>query len=232
MAGPISSPNAGTLDKNDPRSIIDQAPMTIGQVIVVAITVMLNAMDGFDILSIAFASNGIAAEWQITTQALGFVLSMELVGMALGSVLLGGVADRIGRRPTLLACLVTMAFGMFMATTSASPTQLSIWRVVTGLGMSYVHIPVDFNAPTSQDFRAFCRVMEAFDDRPVFVLHRIEVINRFEVTGRNFLANLFHFLFLSLHDLLHLHRFLDGAIKPVHAGGVRTKIQVQRRIIP
>ena len=41
--------------------------------------------------------------------------------------------------------------------------------VVTSLGMSYVHIPVDFNAPTSQDFRAFCRVMEAFDDRPVFV---------------------------------------------------------------
>ena len=41
--------------------------------------------------------------------------------------------------------------------------------VVTGLGMSYVHIPVDFKAPTSQDFRAFCRVMEAFDERPVFV---------------------------------------------------------------
>ena len=41
--------------------------------------------------------------------------------------------------------------------------------VVTGLGMSYVHIPVDFKAPTSQDFRAFCRVMAAFDDRPVFV---------------------------------------------------------------
>ena len=41
--------------------------------------------------------------------------------------------------------------------------------VVTSLGMSYVHIPVDFKAPTSQDFRAFCRVMEAFDDRPVFV---------------------------------------------------------------
>ena len=41
--------------------------------------------------------------------------------------------------------------------------------VVTGLGMSYVHIPVDFKAPTAQDFRAFCRVMEAFDGRPVFV---------------------------------------------------------------
>ncbi len=41
--------------------------------------------------------------------------------------------------------------------------------IVTGLGMSYVHIPVDFGAPTPQDFRAFSRVMDAFHDRPVFV---------------------------------------------------------------
>jgi len=41
--------------------------------------------------------------------------------------------------------------------------------VVTGLGMSYVHIPVDFKAPTAQDFQAFCRVMEAFNEGPVFV---------------------------------------------------------------
>jgi benzoate transport len=109
--------------------------MTSAQVIVVALTVLLNAMDGFDILSIAFASNGIAAEWKVTTQALGIVLSMELIGMAIGSVLLGGVADRIGRRPTLLGCLATMAFGMLMATTAGSPVQLSIWRVVTGLGI-------------------------------------------------------------------------------------------------
>jgi len=119
----------------DPREVIDRSPMTMAQVVVVAITVLLNAMDGFDILSIAFASNGIAAEWKVTTQALGIVLSMELIGMAVGSVLLGGLADRIGRRPTLLGCLVTMAFGMFMATTAGSPVQLSIWRVVTGLGI-------------------------------------------------------------------------------------------------
>ncbi len=41
--------------------------------------------------------------------------------------------------------------------------------IVTGLGMTYVHIPVDFKTPTSQDFRAFCRVMEALDGRRVFV---------------------------------------------------------------
>src|SRR5262249_22009730 len=41
--------------------------------------------------------------------------------------------------------------------------------LVTGLGMSYVHIPVDFNAPTSQDFRTFCGVMDALASRRVFV---------------------------------------------------------------
>ena len=41
--------------------------------------------------------------------------------------------------------------------------------LVAGLGMSYVHIPVDFKAPTARDFRAFSGVMEAFGDRRVFV---------------------------------------------------------------
>src|SRR6516164_3418524 len=41
--------------------------------------------------------------------------------------------------------------------------------IVTGFGMSYVHIPVDFKAPTSQDFLSFCRVMDAFKGRRVFV---------------------------------------------------------------
>ena len=41
--------------------------------------------------------------------------------------------------------------------------------LVASLGMSYVHISVDFKAPTARDFRAFSGVMEAFDDRRVFV---------------------------------------------------------------
>ena len=41
--------------------------------------------------------------------------------------------------------------------------------VVTSLGMAYVHIPVNFKVPTTQDFQAFCKMMEAFHERPVFV---------------------------------------------------------------
>jgi benzoate transport len=119
----------------DPREVIDQSAMTTAQLAVVVITVLLNAMDGFDILSIAFASPGIAKEWGINQLGLGIVLSMELIGMAIGSVFLGGVADKVGRRPTLLGCLVVMAAGMLLATTASSPVQLSMWRVLTGLGI-------------------------------------------------------------------------------------------------
>jgi benzoate transport len=119
----------------DPRDIIAQAPMTRLQWTIVAITVALNALDGFDVLSISFASPGIAQEWGIDRGALGIVLSMELIGMAIGSVFLGGVADKIGRRPTILGCLLVMSVGMLMATTVTGLVSLSIWRVVTGLGI-------------------------------------------------------------------------------------------------
>jgi benzoate transport len=140
---------------NDPRDIIAKSPMSTLQVLVVGVTIALNALDGFDVLSISFASPGIAAEWKINRAALGFVLSMELIGMALGSIFLGSLADKIGRRPTVLGCLVVMATGMFMVTTSngvlgglVSPVfaafgydvdprlaDLSVWRIVTGLGI-------------------------------------------------------------------------------------------------
>ena len=86
----------------DPRTIIAESLMTRFQIVAVAITIGLNALDGFDVLAISFASPGIAAEWGIDRAALGIVLSMELIGMAVGSIFLGGVADRFGRRPTIL----------------------------------------------------------------------------------------------------------------------------------
>ena len=49
---------------------------------------------------------------------------------------------------------------------NAIPNEGSL---VTGLGMSYVHIPIDFKAPTATDFQSFSGMMEAFHGRSVFV---------------------------------------------------------------
>lgn len=40
---------------------------------------------------------------------------------------------------------------------------------VSRLGMSYIHIPVDFQNPTDQDFGQFCTAMETLRDVPVHV---------------------------------------------------------------
>lgn len=119
----------------DPKARIDSGPMSVGQWVAVAITVGLNALDGFDVLSISFASPGIAKEWGVGQAVLGWVLSMELLGMAIGSVVLGGVADRIGRRPTILGCLIAMTIGMHFAGTASSVNELLVWRLLTGLGI-------------------------------------------------------------------------------------------------
>ncbi|MEG3168051.1 MFS transporter [Sphingomonas sp. LB3N6] len=105
------------------------------QWVIVAIMIGLNALDGFDVLSISFASPGIVKNWGIDRAALGLVLSMELIGMAIGSIILGGLADRLGRRKTILGCLIVMAAGMFAASTAHDVATLSVWRVLTGLGI-------------------------------------------------------------------------------------------------
>ena len=117
------------------QRILDDVPMTRLQIAAVVLCVALNAIDGFDVLAISFAAPGIAAEWGISRGALGIVLAMELIGMAAGSVVLGSIADNLGRRPIILGCLVVMASGMYLASQATSVNALLATRFVTGVGI-------------------------------------------------------------------------------------------------
>ncbi|MCP3712713.1 MFS transporter [Paraburkholderia sp. CNPSo 3274] len=110
-------------------------PMTGRQIMVIAMCCILNAFDGIDILAISFASPGIAAEWAINKAELGVVLSMELIGMTIGSALFGYLADRRGRRFVVLSCLMVTTLGMWAATQANSVSMLSMVRFATGLGI-------------------------------------------------------------------------------------------------
>jgi benzoate transport len=127
----MSTPAPG----DDLRSLMDRGPMSGHQWGAVALCVLLNVVDGFDILVMAFTANGVTREWGLTGSELGLLLSSGLVGMALGTLFLAPWADRIGRRPTVLACLALVAAGMVAASVSQSPLQLGVMRVLTGLGM-------------------------------------------------------------------------------------------------
>ncbi len=118
-----------------PSSLVSEARLRSPQILVIAVCTILNALDGFDILSISFAAPGIAADWSISRAALGVVLSAEIVGMTIGSTLIGWIADTIGRRPTTLICLFIMSSGMLLASIATGLMELGLFRLYTGLGI-------------------------------------------------------------------------------------------------
>jgi benzoate transport len=120
----------------DPRSLLATSPMSRLQIIVCTITVFLNALDGFDLLAISFATPGIMKDFGLKASTeLGLVLAMDLWGMAVGSFLLGGIADYIGRRRAILTFLVIMSIGMYTCSLADNREELALWRFFTGLGI-------------------------------------------------------------------------------------------------
>ena len=120
---------------DQPVEILARERMGRAQIVVIVLCVLLNGLDGFDVLSISFAAPGIAEEWGISRGALGLVLSMELIGMSVGSIILGQAADSIGRRPIIITSLCVMTLGMFLAATANSVPVMSGYRLFTGLGI-------------------------------------------------------------------------------------------------
>lgn len=67
---------------------IHHRPMRFVQILVVAICVLVNMLDGFDILSASFVSPILTREWGLSPEVLGLVT----LGYPLGAVLGGGVS--------------------------------------------------------------------------------------------------------------------------------------------
>ncbi|MCC4594469.1 MFS transporter [Xanthomonas campestris pv. phormiicola] len=105
------------------------------QWIAIAICVLLNMLDGFDVMVMAFTAPHISGDWQLSGKVLGLMLSAGLVGMAIGSLFLAPLADRIGRRAVILWCLGILTVGMALSALAQDAWQLGLLRVFTGVGI-------------------------------------------------------------------------------------------------
>ena len=117
------------------RQIIDSRSMSSFQILTVSICFMINMLDGFDVLVMAFTANRISSAWGLDGKSLGLLFSSGLVGMAIGAVFLGRLADKFGRRTLILACLCIITLGMFFSAYTHSVFQLATMRVLTGTGI-------------------------------------------------------------------------------------------------
>ncbi|WP_109514538.1 MFS transporter [Pseudomonas ovata] len=114
---------------------MDEKPMVRFQWGVVALCFLINMLDGFDVLVMAFTAASVSAEWSLSGTRLGYLLSAGLVGMAIGSLFIAPWADRFGRRPLILLCVGVAGAGMVASSQAGSPLVLGAWRLLTGLGI-------------------------------------------------------------------------------------------------
>ncbi len=117
------------------RQSLDAASMGRLQWRAVALCFLINAIDGIDVLVMAFTASAVTKDWGLNSIVLGWLLSAGIIGMTVGSVFLTPLSDRWGRRPMVLGSLI--AAGAFMVATEwvYDPWTLGLLRFLTGVGI-------------------------------------------------------------------------------------------------
>ncbi|MTD52810.1 MFS transporter [Amycolatopsis pithecellobii] len=119
----------------DLQSVIDRHKVGRLQRRILLLCLAVVTLDGIDVAMVSYIGPSLISDWHITKAQLGPVVTSGLLGLALGSLFAGPLADRLGRRKVILASLIF--FGLMSAATALTSDILwfSILRVLTGFGL-------------------------------------------------------------------------------------------------
>jgi MFS transporter, AAHS family, 4-hydroxybenzoate transporter len=101
-------------------------------------TVLIAMIDGYDIGAVAFAAPHLIADWHVAPKELGLVLSASNIGVLFGSQIFGWVGDRYGRKTALILCNILFGVFTFIAAYSTNLTEMTVLRLIAGLGIGGV----------------------------------------------------------------------------------------------
>ncbi|WP_423200640.1 Major facilitator superfamily (MFS) profile domain-containing protein (plasmid) [Cupriavidus sp. H19C3] len=94
--------------------------------------------DGYDLAVAGIALPSIMQELKVPATQAGVMVSSALFGAMCGAVLLGTMADRIGRRRTIALCVALFSIFTALAGMANDPVTFSAARFVAGLGIGGV----------------------------------------------------------------------------------------------
>lgn len=114
---------------------IENRAMRPWQWLVVALGVLINMLDGFDLLAASLVAPVLSREWSLSQESVGLLLSSSALGSAAGAFLLSPVADLLGRRTAILINLCLMSVGMLVSSQAESVQTLIGMRFLTGMGV-------------------------------------------------------------------------------------------------
>ncbi|KZP71723.1 MFS transporter [Enterobacter hormaechei] len=121
--------------KNILSEVIDQRPLGRLQYQVIGLCTILAAIDGFDTQVVGFLVGPMAASLGVAPASFGLVFASTLLGLMVGALSLGPLADRIGRKKVLLGCVMIFSLFSIFTALANSYDQLLLARFLTGLGL-------------------------------------------------------------------------------------------------
>src|SRR6202451_2667117 len=92
-------------------------------------------MDGFDVQAMGYVAPVILKEWHVPTAQFGPVFGAGLFGILVGSLLFSMLADKIGRRPVLIAVTLCFSALTFLTARAANVEQMLIVRFLAGTAL-------------------------------------------------------------------------------------------------
>jgi len=120
----------------DLRTELERLPLGALHLFTIATLALILLFDGYNVFVPAYVIPYAARAWQLTPSESGLLVSSGLVGFMAGSLANGPIADRIGRKPTLIGALL-LAAGMNFATAAWADGFLRFLalRLATGVGL-------------------------------------------------------------------------------------------------
>jgi AAHS family benzoate transporter-like MFS transporter len=94
--------------------------------------------DGYDLAVAGISLPSIMKDMGVNATQAGFMVSSALFGMMIGAMSLGTIADRIGRRRTIVICLLLFSGFTALAGLMRDPVSFSAMRFLAGLGIGGV----------------------------------------------------------------------------------------------
>ncbi|HEY8508929.1 MAG TPA: MFS transporter [Steroidobacteraceae bacterium] len=113
-------------------------PITATQIRVVALCALVTLIEGIDLTLIPLLGPRIMQAWSVSPAEFGIILSSGPIGLIMGGVGIGFLADRVGRRNALIAAMMLMTASTLATLTATSVLQLLIWRLITGISFGGV----------------------------------------------------------------------------------------------
>jgi MFS transporter, AAHS family, 2,5-dihydroxybenzoate transporter len=98
---------------------------------------LIVVFDGYDLIVYGTTISSLQAEpgWGLTASAAGFIGSLAFAGMLVGALAAGSLADRLGRRRTILWSTVWFSAFTALCAVAPGPEAFGLFRFLAGLGL-------------------------------------------------------------------------------------------------